>query len=91
MSEWNFTAGGDSQPGTLTPRVPRHRPVLRHVEGRPVQVLLPGRCVNDCDQGRRACTTPLQCRSRTGDTLKGALVGAALALAGVLALHLWSL
>lgn len=91
MSDWQFMGGTDSQPGTLSPRVPRHRPVLRPVEGRPVQVLLPGRCVNDCGQGRRACATPAQCRSRAGDTLRGALVGAALALAGVLAFHLWSL
>lgn len=91
MSDWRFTPAGDSQPGTLAPRVPRHRPILRPVDGRPVQVLLPGRCVNDCDQGRRACATPGQCRGRAGDTLKGALVGAALALVGVLAFHLWSL
>jgi hypothetical protein len=82
MKEWRFEASGDSTPGSLAPRVPRHRPLM-------------GGCSGPCDQGRRFCPNPARCERfvtvRVLDRLKGAAIAVALVfLLGVLALHLWS-
>jgi hypothetical protein len=82
MNDWHFEAAADSEPGTVAPRIPRHRPLILRA------------CSGNCNQGRRWCANPARCEARlpvrVPDTFKGALIGAALALLGVAALHLWS-
>ena len=82
MNDWHFEAAADSEPGTVAPRIPRRRQLILQA------------CTGACNQGRRWCVNPARCQRRVSlrlpDTFKGAVIGAALALMCVLALHLWS-
>jgi len=86
-NDWHWQPAGSETPGVIVPRVPRWRPLADQQAAAPVASTRRQQQVAHLAPHRFAPHG----RSSANDMLRGGLVGAAIALTGVLAFHLWSL